>query len=137
MFSESVLARVAAGLSLIGFAVAAYLITTDSVIAGDAANLEACQRLADSRFAKVAGIDVTILTVIAYTLLFFGALADDAFSRVLSVGAALAGSALAYYVVGAEAIALGGVCAWWIVNAVIMSALLIVNALRARPAMAR
>jgi uncharacterized membrane protein len=133
MPAERVL-RVGSGiLALAGIGVATYIAVveagggTPQCLAGGTG----CETVANSQYSELAGINVAILGIAGYVLLLGAALAPGDLARIGGFAIALVGFGFSAYLTYLELFVIDAICQWCVASAVLMTLLLIVNALRA------
>ena len=130
---EETLRRVAAALALLGLGIATYITIADAgggspvCVAGG----HGCQTVAQSSYAHLAGISVSVLGIGGYALLLAAALARGDAGRFAGLLLALVGFGFSAYLTYLELFVIDAVCQWCVASAVVMTALLVVNAIRA------
>jgi uncharacterized membrane protein len=133
MVSERTLRLGAAAISVAGIAVATYITIAD---AGGSAPVclaggKGCETVANSRYAELLGIDVSVYGIVGYVLLLGSALLRGDLGRFSGLLLALAGFGFSAYLTYLELFVIDAICQWCVASAVLMTLLLIVNAARA------
>jgi uncharacterized membrane protein len=131
--SELALRRLAAGLALLGLGIAIYITIADAGGGAPAciAGGHGCQTVAESDYAELAGVEVSVLGIGGYVLLLGAALARGDAARVVGLGLALVGFGFSLYLTYLELFVIDAICQWCVASAVVMTALLVVGTLRA------
>jgi uncharacterized membrane protein len=133
MPAERVLRAISGILALAGIGVATYIAVveagggTPQCVAGGAG----CETVANSQYSELAGINVAIFGIAGYVLLLGAALAPGDLARVGSFAIALVGFGFSAYLTYLELFVIDAICQWCVASAVLMTLLMIVNALRA------
>jgi uncharacterized membrane protein len=89
-----------------------------------------CETVAASSHSELAGISVAAIGVVGYLLLFGAALTRGDVGRLAGFGLALIGFGYSVYLTYLELFEIDAICQWCVVSAVLMTALLVVNAAR-------
>lgn len=131
--SEPRLRITLAVLALAGLAIATYL--TIVHYQGDdpvcLAGGEGCAEVQDSEYAELAGIPVPVIGLVGYlTILAVAALPGDP-GRFGGLFVTLVGAAFSLYLTYLELFVIDAICQWCVASAIVMTAALIVAALRA------
>jgi uncharacterized membrane protein len=133
MPSERVLRAIAGVLALAGIGVATYITVVEA--GGSApqclAGGHGCETVADSHYSHLAGVNVAVLGIVGYVLLVGAALAGGDVARIAGFGIALVGFGFSAYLTYLELFVIDAICQWCVASAVLMTLLLVVNALRA------
>ena len=133
MPAERVLRAISGILALAGIGVATYIAVveagggTPQCLAGGTG----CETVADSQYSDLAGINVAVFGIVGYVLLLAAALAPGDLARMAGFGIALVGFGFSVYLTYLELFVIDAICQWCVASAVLMTLLLIVNALRA------
>jgi uncharacterized membrane protein len=116
--------RAAVGvLALLGLGIAAYLTYvhygggSTYCIAGGGG----CEKVQESDYAKVAGIPVAVLGLVAYAALLGSALAPGHVAAAAGAGIALAGAAFSAWLLYAQLALIDAVCQWCVANDVVIA----------------
>jgi uncharacterized membrane protein len=126
-------------LSVLGILTAGYMtwaeLTNNETVCIDAGSID-CAAVADSAYAKTFGIPVALLGLVGYVAILGVLVLEDqfhllaAYGRTLVVGMALFGVIFQTYLTYVEAAVLEKWCQWCVASYVIITALLIIGALR-------
>jgi uncharacterized membrane protein len=133
MPAERSFRAIAGVLALAGIGVATYIAVveagggTPQCLAGGAG----CEAVANSEYSDLAGINVAVLGIAGYVLLLGAALAAGDLARMAGFAIALVGFGFSVYLTYLELFVIDAICQWCVASAVVMTLLLIVNALRA------
>jgi uncharacterized membrane protein len=133
MPAERVLRAISGILAIAGIGVATYIAVveagggTPQCLAGGTG----CETVADSQYSDLAGINVAVFGIVGYVLLLAAALAPGDLARMAGFGIALVGFGFSVYLTYLELFVIDAICQWCVASAVLMTFLLIVNALRA------
>jgi len=127
--------RAAVGvLALLGLGIAAYL--TYLHYAGGSpyciAGGGGCERVQESEYAKLAGIPVALLGLVAYGALFATALVRGPVAAAAGAGIALAGLAFSAWLLYAQLALIDAVCQWCVANDVVIALAAVASMLRLR-----
>ena len=133
MPTERTLRLLAAGLAVLGLAVATYIAIADA--GGGApqcfAGGHGCETVANSRYSHIAGINVAVVGIVGYALLIAAAAVRGDLGRFGGFFAALIGFGFSAYLTYLELFVIDAICQWCVVSAVLMALLLAVTATRA------
>jgi uncharacterized membrane protein len=133
MPSERVLRAIAGVLALAGIGVATYITVVEA--GGSApqclAGGHGCETVANSHYSHLAGVNVAVFGIVGYVLLVGAALAGGDVARIAGFAIALVGFGFSAYLTYLELFVIDAICQWCIASAVLMTLLLVVNALRA------
>lgn len=120
-------------LAVAGAAVAGYLIYARYSGTPITCSTGGCETVQDSEYAKVMGIPVAALGLLAYSLIFVTTLAATETARSACAGLALATFLFSAYLLVLQLTVIGAVCDWCVVNDAIATVLAALAALRLRP----
>jgi len=133
MPTERVLRAIAGVLALAGIGVATYITVVDA--GGSApqclAGGHGCETVANSHYSHIAGVNVAVFGIVGYVLLLGAALVAGDLARIAGFGISLVGFGFSAYLTYLELFVIDAICQWCVASAVLMTLLLIVNALRA------
>src|SRR3954452_22529470 len=133
MPSERALRAIAGVLGLAGIGVATYITVVEA--GGSAPQCLAggpgCEPVPNSHYSPLAGVNVAIFGIIGYVLLVGAALAGGDVARIAGFAIALVGFGFSAYLTYLELFVIDAICQWCVASAVLMTLLLVVNALRA------
>ena len=133
MVSERTLRLVSAAIAVAGIGVAIYITIADS--GGGApvclAGGHGCQTVADSHYSHLLGVNVSIFGIAGYVLLLASALVPGDTGRFAGLLLALAGFGFSAYLTYLELFVIDAICQWCVASAVVMTPLLVTNAVRA------
>src|SRR5256885_3488127 len=133
MVAERTLRLVSTAIAVAGIGVAIYIAIADSgggapvCVAGG----HGCQTVADSHYSHLFGVNVAVFGIVGYVLLLASALIPGDAGRFAGLLLALAGFGFSAYLTYLELFVIDAICQWCVASAVLMSALLVVNATRA------
>ncbi len=126
-------------LCVLGILVAGYMtwaeLTDNETVCVDAGSID-CAAVQDSAYAKTLGIPVALLGLLGYVAILGVLVLEDqvalfaAYGRTLVVGFALFGVIFQTYLTYVEAAVLEKWCQWCVASYIIITALLIIGALR-------
>jgi uncharacterized membrane protein len=133
MPSERALRIAAAAIALLGLGVAIYITIADSGGGAPAcvAGGHGCQTVADSSYSHIAGINVSVFGMVGYVGLLAAAATPGDAGRFGGFVFALVGFGFSAYLTYLELFVIDAICQWCVASAVLMTLLLIVNAVRA------
>ena len=130
---------VAVALSVLGILVAGYMtwaeLTDNETVCIDVGSID-CAAVQDSAYAKTFGVPVALLGLVGYVAILGVLVLEDqfqllaAYGRTLVVGFALFGVIFQTYLTYVEAAVLEKWCQWCVASYVIITALLVIGALR-------
>ena len=132
MPSERILRIAVAVIATVGIGVATYIAIVESgggspvCIAGGG-----CETVAQSRYAELAGANVAAIGIGGYVLLLAAAALPGDGGRFGGFALALVGFGFSAYLTYLELFVIDAICQWCIASAVLMTLLLVVNAIRA------
>jgi uncharacterized membrane protein len=133
MPAERTLRVIAGVVALVGIGVATYITIADS--GGGAPQCLAggtgCETVADSHYSHLAGVNVAVFGIVGYVLLVGAALAAGDLARIAGVAIALVGFGFSAYLTYLELFVIDAICQWCVASAVLMTVLLVLNAMRA------
>jgi uncharacterized membrane protein len=119
------LARVMIGLTVIGIAVASYLVyvhysgTKPACTAG-----ASCLKVQTSQWSKLAGVPVALIGLIGYIAIFFALLAPDREeTRLATLALTMVGFGFSAYLTYRELFSIHAICEWCASSAVILTVL--------------
>jgi uncharacterized membrane protein len=130
---ERQLRALALALAVAGIGVATYIAIADSgggspvCLAGG----HGCATVANSHYSHLAGINVAVLGIVGYMLLLAAAASPGDLGRFGGFLIALVGFGFSAYLTYLELFVIDAVCQWCVASAVLMTLLLVTNAIRA------
>jgi uncharacterized membrane protein len=110
-----------ATLSLVGAAVAAYLVYTRYSGASIFCQTGGCETVQSSKYAEVAGIPVAVLGLVGYAAILLTATFPGPTSATFGVMFAVVGVAFGGYLLYAQLVLIDAVCQWCVANDVVIS----------------
>jgi uncharacterized membrane protein len=123
----------AAVLALAGIGVATYIAIAES--GGGApkclAGGSGCETVADSKYAHLAGVNVAVIGIVGYVLVFVAAIVPGDPGRFGGFLTALIGFGFSLYLTYLELFVIDAICQWCIASATLMALSLAVAATRA------
>jgi uncharacterized membrane protein len=132
--SERRLRTAAFALALVGLAIATYIAIEEA--GGGAAKCVAggggCEKVADSEYSELLGINVAVIGIFGYAVLALAAVLPGDAGRFLGLVASLAGFGFSLYLTYLELFEIDAICQWCVASAVIMTLLLATHLLIAR-----
>jgi uncharacterized membrane protein len=133
MQSERALRIVAAVLAIAGLAIATYIAIADS--GGGApqclAGGHGCETVAHTRYSHLAGVNVAVLGIGGYALLFAAAAIPGDLGRFGGLFASLVGFGFSAYLTYLELFVINAICQWCVASAFVMALVTCVNTVRA------
>ena len=134
MPSERKLRAVAFVLALLGLAIAAYIAIEEA--GGGAAKCVAggggCEKVADSEYSELLGVNVAVIGIFGYAVLTVAALLPGDPGRFLGLLASLSGFGFSLYLTYLELFEIDAICQWCVASAVVMTLLFATYLLIAR-----
>jgi uncharacterized membrane protein len=123
----------AAVLALAGIGVATYIAIAES--GGGApkclAGGSGCETVADSKYAHLAGVNVAVIGIVGYVLVFVAAIVPGDPGRFGGFLTALIGFGFSLYLTYLELFVIDAICQWCVASAILMALSLAVAATRA------
>jgi uncharacterized membrane protein len=123
----------AAVLALAGIGVATYIAIAES--GGGApkclAGGSGCETVADSKYAHLAGVNVAVIGIVGYVLVFVAAIVPGDAGRFGGFLTALVGFGFSLYLTYLELFVIDAICQWCVASAILMALSLAVAATRA------
>ena len=117
-------------LAAAGGAIAGYLLYHHVWGGTIACTTGGCEEVQDSEYAKLAGVPVALLGLLAYVALFATALSGHELARAAGAAIALGGLAFSLYLVYVQVAIIEAICQWCIASDVLMAALAVATTLR-------
>jgi uncharacterized membrane protein len=130
--SERSYVLVTAGLAALGATVAGYLTYVHYAHVTIACPTSGCEAVQSSAYAKVFGVPVALLGLVAYLAILAGLTAPRETSRWLVLGVALSGFVFSTYLVFVQAFRIESFCAWCLASDVIVTLIVVIALLRVR-----
>jgi uncharacterized membrane protein len=130
--SEATLQRVATFVAAFGIGVATYITIADAgggtptCLAGGGG----CETVANSSYSHLAGVNVAVFGIAGYVMLLIASVLRGDAARFAGFGLALVGFGFSVYLTYIELFKIEAICQWCAASAVLMTALLILNAAR-------
>jgi uncharacterized membrane protein len=131
--SETALRRAAAVIAVAGLAVATYIAIADASSGSPVclAGGHGCETVANSKYSHLAGINVAVIGIAGYVLLLASAAIRGDAGRFSGLLFAAIGFGFSVYLTYLELFVIDAICQWCVASAVLMTALVVVNAARA------
>ena|SRR5436190_11139167 len=131
--TERTLRITAAALAVLGIAVATYIAIADASRGSPVclAGGHGCETVAQSRYSHLLGINVAAIGIGGYVVLLASACVGGDAGRFTGFFAAAIGFGFSVYLTYLELFVIDAICQWCVASAVLMTALLLVNAARA------
>ena len=117
------LRAVTAAACLVGLGIAAYLTYVHYADVAPICTTGGCEKVQRSSYAKVAGIPVALLGLIAYVVLFGIAFVRGVTAATAGVFVAIVGVAFSGYLLWAQLGPIGAICQWCLGNDVVIALL--------------
>ena len=121
--TERRLRAVIAVLAVVGLGIAGYL--TYLHYAGGSpyclAGGGGCERVQESEYAKIAGIPVAVLGLLAYAVLLLTTLVHGPTAAAVGAGIAVTGVAFSAWLLYAQLVLIDAVCQWCVANDVVIT----------------
>lgn len=133
MPGESTLRRIAAILGLLGLGIATYISIVEAG-GGSAvcvAGSTGCSTVAESDYAKLAGINVAFVGVFGYISILASVFVGSDLGRAAGLLFSLIGFGFSLYLTYLELFVIEAICQWCVASAIVMTALFVVSLLRA------
>jgi uncharacterized membrane protein len=108
-------------LSLVGAAIAAYLVYARYSGASIFCSTGGCETVQASKYAEVAGIPVAVLGLVGYILILATAAVPGPTSAALGVMLSVVGVAFGAYLLYAQLVLIDAVCQWCVANDVVIT----------------
>jgi uncharacterized membrane protein len=89
-----------------------------------------CEIVQHSKYAKIAGVPVALLGLVAYVAIFVTALSRSELARVAGAAIALGGLAFAAYLIYVQAALIDAFCQWCLASDVVIALLALLTSLR-------
>jgi uncharacterized membrane protein len=89
-----------------------------------------CETVQASRWSKLDGVPVAVLGLIGYVTILLSLLVPGELGRGIGFGVALIGFGFSMYLTYRELFTIHAICQWCVASAVLMTALLILTAIR-------
>jgi uncharacterized membrane protein len=130
--TEGALRRIAAFAAAFGVGVATYIAIAEA--GGDApaciAGGGGCEKVTESSHSELLGINVAVIGIVGYALLFVAALLRGDGARTAGFGFALFGFGFSVYLTYLELFRIDAICQWCVASAVSMTVLFAANTIR-------
>jgi uncharacterized membrane protein len=117
-------------LSIIGAAIAAYLTYVHYAHLAPICTTGGCEKVQRSSYAKVAGVPVALLGLLAYCALAATSLRRGLTPAVVGVMLAFGGAAFSGYLLWAQLGPIGAICQWCLGNDVVIGLIALLSAAR-------
>jgi uncharacterized membrane protein len=118
--------------ALAGAAVAAYLVYARYTHTQIYCTTGGCEAVQHSRYAKLAGIPVAVLGLVAYLAIFATALSSRIEAAAIGAAIALGGLAFAIYLIVVQVAVIDAVCQWCLASDAILLVLALLSVERLR-----
>ncbi len=131
--TETALRRGGAAIAIAGLGVATYIAIADASSGSPVclAGGHGCETVASSKYSHLAGVNVAVIGIAGYALLLVSAALRGDAGRFSGLLFAAIGFGFSVYLTYLELFVIDAICQWCVASAVLMTALLAVNAARA------
>ena len=131
--NEQTIQRAGAALAAVGIAIAAYITIADAGGGAPAciAGGHGCQTVADSSYAHVGGVAVSVIGIAGYVAILGAMLWPGDAGRFAALALTLIGFAFSVYLTYLELAVIDAICQWCVASAVVMTALFALSVVRA------
>jgi uncharacterized membrane protein len=117
-------------LAAVGAGIAGYLLYERWTGGAPVCGTGGCEIVQNSKYAKIAGVPVALLGLIAYLAIFVAALSRSEPARVAGAAIALGGLVFAVYLIYVQAALIDAFCQWCLASDVIIALLALMTSLR-------
>jgi uncharacterized membrane protein len=117
-------------LAAVGAGIAGYLLYERWTGGAPVCGTGGCEIVQNSKYAKIAGVPVALLGLIAYLAIFVTALSRSEPARVAGAAIALGGLVFAVYLIYVQAALIDAFCQWCLASDVIIALLALMTSLR-------
>ncbi len=130
---EQTIRRAGVALAALGIAIATYITIADAGGGAPAciAGGHGCQTVADSSYAHLAGVAVSVIGIVGYVAIAAAMLWPGDPGRVAGLALTLVGFAFSVYLTYLELAVIDAICQWCVASAVVMTALFALSVVRA------
>jgi uncharacterized membrane protein len=131
--AERTLRQTAAGLAVVGLAVATYIAIADASSGAPVclAGGHGCETVANSHYSHLLGVNVALFGIAGYLLILAATFVPGDPGRLAAFALATIGFGFSMYLTYLELFVIDAICQWCVASAVLMTALFVVNATRA------
>lgn len=117
-------------LALAGMGIAGYLTYVHYAELSPVCTTGGCERVQQSRYAKLAGVPVPLIGLIGYVAIFASLLVRGELARLATAFMAIGGFAFSVYLTYLELFEIDAICQWCVASAVVMTLIAIVATIR-------
>ena len=117
-------------LAATGVAIASYLLYERWTGGTIVCSTGGCETVQESKYAKIAGVPVALLGLLAYIAIFATGLSRSELARVAGAAIALGGLVFAVYLIYVQAVVIDAFCQWCLASDVVIGLLAVVTSLR-------
>jgi uncharacterized membrane protein len=117
-------------LAAVGAGIAGYLLYERWTGGAPVCGTGGCEIVQNSKYAKIAGVPVALLGLIAYLAIFVAALSRSEPARVAGAAIALGGLVFAVYLIYVQAALIDAFCQWCLASDVVIALLALLTSLR-------
>jgi uncharacterized membrane protein len=135
--SDRTLRAALVALSLVGAAVAGYVLVSHWTDAGLICSTGGCETVQSSEYAEVLGLPVAALGLAGFLALLVASLARGEWARLAQATLALAAFGFALYLLAVQLWVIDALCQWCVATDVLTTALATLALVRLRPARAK
>ena len=130
--TDRTLHRTLVVLALIGIGIASYLTYVHyRGLSPICAINEGCEKVQNSRYAKVAGVPVPLIGLVGYVAILASLFVRGELARLATAGMAIGGFAFSVYLTSLELFEIHAICQWCIGSAIVMTAIAVLATIRA------
>jgi uncharacterized membrane protein len=131
--SEQTIRRAGVALAVIGIAIATYITIADAGGGAPAciAGGHGCQTVADSSYAHLGGVAVSVIGIVGYVAIAAAMLWPGDAGRFAALALTLVGFGFSVYLTYLELAVIDAICQWCVASAVVMTALFALSVVRA------
>jgi uncharacterized membrane protein len=117
-------------LAAAGAAIAGYLLYERWTGGTIACSTGGCETVQESKYAKIAGVPVALLGLVAYLAILATALSRSELARAAGAAIALGGLVFAVYLIYVQAALIDAFCQWCLASDVVIALLAVATSLR-------
>jgi uncharacterized membrane protein len=131
--NEPTIQRAGALLAAVGIGIAAYITIADAGGGAPAciAGGHGCQTVADSSYAHLGGVAVSVIGIVGYVAILGAMLWPGDPGRFAALALTLIGFAFSLYLTYLELAVIDAICQWCVASAVVITALFALSVIRA------
>ena len=117
-------------LAAIGIGIAGYLLYERWTGGTIACSTGGCETVQESKYAKITGVPIALLGLLAYVAIFVTALSRKEVAKVAGAAIALGGLVFAVYLIYVQAALIDAFCQWCLASDVAIALLALLTSLR-------